>query len=360
MTSKKKRIVSLVVGLVISAVFLAYSLKSVNFADLLTSFRRVNYVWIVPFCVVTMLSFYLRALRWQFLLPGCRTSALRLFPPLMIGFAFNGIFPARAGEFARAFVLKTRDGVPFGKGFGSVVMERLFDGLTMLIMLLVALRFLTVPPGLDLEYGGYRITSEQFNALADKAFWPFVVIFLGVLFILFGKTRALLEQIILRLPLLPRGMKEKITGLLHSFADGLGSIRDPRRIALVIVLSVAIWLLVAWSQQLLSFGFGDFQMSFLQSLMVMLVVVVAIMVPAAPGYWGLYELGGMFGMVIVGLVQNTESGRAVALSFIILVHALQMILTIGFGMWYAARAHISLSQVESAAETIEKAPAALH
>lgn len=354
MASQKKRSISLIVGLIISAVFLYFSLRSINFSDLITSFKKVNYFWIVPFSFLTMLSFWLRAYRWKFLLPGTDLSSARLFPPLMIGFAFNGIFPARAGEFARAFALMQRDKVPFGKGFGSVVMERLFDGLTMMILLLIGLRFLTVPAELSLSYGDFTITGEQFNNLAGKAFWPFLIIFIGVLFVLFRRTRMMMEWVIVRLPLLPRGLKDKIVGLLHNFAEGLSSIKDPKRIVIVVGLSIVIWLMVAWAQQVMSYGFAEFEMSFTESVMVMLVVVVAIMVPGAPGYWGQYELGGMFGMVIVGLVQNTETGRAVALSFILIVHALQMILTIAVGMWYAARAHVSLSEVEAAEEKIEK------
>lgn len=355
MANKKKHTISLIIGLIISAGFLYFSLRSIRFSDLIASFKSVNYLWMIPFCVVTMVSFWFRAYRWKFLLPGANLPASRLFPPVMIGFAFNAIFPARAGEFARAFALKSRDGVPFGKGFGSVVMERLFDGITMLVLLLIGLRTLTIDPALSISYLDFTITGEQFNNLASKAFWPFLIIFIGVCFILFSKTRQMMEWVILRLPLLPQKIKDGIAGLLRNFAEGLGSIKDPKRIAIVIALSVVIWLMIAWTHQLMAYGFTGFTrtMTFHDAMMIMIIIAVAIMVPGAPGYWGQYELGGMFAMVILVLVENTESGRALALSYIILVHALQMMLTIVFGMWYAARAHVSYGKVEEAEEKIE-------
>src|SRR5881394_4574031 len=102
--------VHLVIGLLISAVFLYIVLKPVNPHDLWQAVRSFKWRWAAPVVALTFLSMYVRAIRWHYLLrPTSIISSRRLFAPLMAGFGVNSILPGRAGEFARAYVLARRD-----------------------------------------------------------------------------------------------------------------------------------------------------------------------------------------------------------------------------------------------------------
>ena len=119
----KKQHIQLLVGVAISAVFLWLAFRDVDFADLGRAFAKTNWFLAVLMMALTMASFYWRAFRWQiFLDPLRRIPSWRLYPPLMVGFAFNNIFPARAGEFARPLALAKSEKIPFGAGLSTVVL----------------------------------------------------------------------------------------------------------------------------------------------------------------------------------------------------------------------------------------------
>lgn len=141
----KRHHTQLFIGLLLSAFFLWLAFRRVDFRLLWSTLRSINFWWFIPFVIITLLGMYVRAIRWKyFFLPRYHLSSKRLFPPLIVGFAFNGIFPARAGEFARAYLGARRENIGFSTMFATIVMERVFDGLTIIILFTLGLFFL--PP----------------------------------------------------------------------------------------------------------------------------------------------------------------------------------------------------------------------
>lgn len=135
------KLISTVVALVVSAVFLWLAFSRIDFAALLSTFASINWLWTLPFLAITWLTFYWRAVRWRLMLsPGHpELTTWGVFGPLMIGFGFNSVFPGRVGEIARPLALTKTKGVEFPTALSTVVLERVFDGIILLGLFLFAL-----------------------------------------------------------------------------------------------------------------------------------------------------------------------------------------------------------------------------
>ena len=133
-----KRTIAFTICLLFSlvALWLAFRMGDLQLGDVASAFSRTNFFWTIPFMALTILGMYLRAVRWHYLLkPMMRIPTNQLFPPLMIGFALNGLLPFRAGEFARAYALKRSRQCPFSLGFATIILERLFDSILIIAII---------------------------------------------------------------------------------------------------------------------------------------------------------------------------------------------------------------------------------
>src|SRR5205807_9039001 len=95
-----------------------------------------NYVWLIPSAVCTLLGYVLRTMRWRFILSSAARAPLTtLFPVLIMGFATNNLLPVRLGEIWRAYLLGRKQNVRKTLVLASVVVERVFDGITLIALL---------------------------------------------------------------------------------------------------------------------------------------------------------------------------------------------------------------------------------
>jgi uncharacterized protein (TIRG00374 family) len=124
---KRNAAISLVVGVIISALTLYLAFKNVPFSDLTSYVVSIDYLWILPTVVVVLLSFVLRAYRWQVILKSTgEVSFWNAYHPLMIGFMINSVLPGRVGEIARPVILKKQEDIPFSTGLATVTAERVY------------------------------------------------------------------------------------------------------------------------------------------------------------------------------------------------------------------------------------------
>ena len=117
-----------------------YSLSKISFQELLQYFKEANYVYIVLGLLFGLLSHLSRAYRWKFMIEPMGYT-LRMPNSVMAVFAaylVNYTIP-RAGEFVRGSILSNYEGVPFEKGFGTIVAERIADLLVMMLIILITL-----------------------------------------------------------------------------------------------------------------------------------------------------------------------------------------------------------------------------
>ena len=117
-----------------------YSLTIVSPSELIQYFKDANYWWIALGLVFGILSHLSRAYRWKFLLEplGYKPKFLNSTLAVLVAYLMN-IFLPRAGEVTRAAVMSNYEKIPFEKGFGTIVAERIADLIMMLIIISITL-----------------------------------------------------------------------------------------------------------------------------------------------------------------------------------------------------------------------------
>jgi len=308
----------IILGTVATVFFLWLALRNVDLAAVGDALQTANYVYLIPAVVCTVLGFCLRALRWSHILrPTKAVPFQRLFPIMMVGFATNNLLPARIGEFVRAYLTGSREGVSRSTALATIVVERVCDGLTLLALMTVTLLLFPIPVT--------DSTLQVVMLLAAVVFGIATVVLLGL--ILFP-TRMLVP---LRFGTrrLPVRFAERADGLIDSFLEGLQSLRDPRALLGLTGMSVGIWLLecATFAFVLRAFPLGLSVGEWLAASAFLLVFVnLGIMVPSVPGYVGTYQFFATLALSAFAVNADYAFGLAVV------AHAMQYTLITGIGL----------------------------
>ncbi|CAH2031536.1 lysylphosphatidylglycerol synthase transmembrane domain-containing protein [Trichlorobacter ammonificans] len=323
-------------GCGVSLLFLVLILRKVDGRQLLDALGRLHPGYLLAALVSTFASFGLRAVRWRYLLIHERPISLgSLYPAVIIGYMANNLFPARLGEFIRAWVLAERERLQTAAVFASLVIDRLFDGLSVMVMLAAVLLVLELPPGMEqttalLHAGG--VSMLLFYALA-----------LGFLVALKWRPVKTLSLLARLLKPFPAALSEKVISLCGSFLQGLKVSGHAGHLLVLAASSLGIWLTATLPIHLVLVGFG-IHLPPIASFFIMVLLVFAVMVPAAPGYIGTYHLACYTGLVAFA-VQPTE---AVAISLVI--HGIGFFPVILAGLYHLWTSGLSLSHVRRQAE----------
>jgi len=127
-------------GLGISLFFMVITFRKIDFHQLMVAFRSINVYYLGLAVVSTFVSYWFRAVRWRVLLmPLKATRPKNLFSATIIGYMANNLLPARLGEFVRAYALARTESLTTSSVFATLVMDRLCDGFTVLLVLVITL-----------------------------------------------------------------------------------------------------------------------------------------------------------------------------------------------------------------------------
>ena len=138
--SNPKSILKVVLPLLLGVALVWYSLSQISVSTLVQYFKDANYSWIVLGVILGLLSHASRAYRWLFMAEplGYKPKFANSFMAVYSAYLINFTIP-RAREIARASILTNYEGVPFDKGFGTIVAERVADTIMLLIIIAIAL-----------------------------------------------------------------------------------------------------------------------------------------------------------------------------------------------------------------------------
>ena len=215
-----------VIGLAVSAALLVVLLRAVDLNALGESLGMFD-VRMVPLAIgLYFCGVWLRSLRWGLLLPH-RPSAAELFRVSVIGFAVNNLVPVRVGDVARAVLLSRWCNVAYGTTAASLVVERIFDGLTLAALLLAVVLVIPAPGYL---LGLALIATTGFGGCAALAAVAAV------------RPDALLRASDVISRRLPERVGSRIARLSGSFAYGLTPLRSWSVWPALLVLSTFAWL----------------------------------------------------------------------------------------------------------------------
>jgi len=323
--------------LILTIGLLAFFLRGVDLGGVWEATRHADGRLLVVGILVTMLTYALRAIRWQYLLaPIGPTRFSTAFRTTVIGFAASFLLPARPGEVLRPYLLARHEGLPPTAAFATVILERLLDLVT--VLLLFGLFVVLVDPaslsGDPVMYG--RVKAGGLLAAAAS------IVGLTVFFLLAGHPERLGAWALRIERVLPAKLARAVAGFVETFAQGLAVMRQPGRLLVSLILSFPLWLSIAAGIWVSSRAF-HMTFSYLGSFLVMTLLVVGVAMPT-PG-----QIGGFHAMYKIAVVTFFGVEEATAVGAAIVLHAISFVPVTLLGLVFMAREGLSLGRMRQMA-----------
>jgi glycosyltransferase 2 family protein len=288
---------------VVSLIFGYLAVRGIRIHTTWSAIRTSSYWWLVPSQGALALSILLRVFRWRALFRPERRPPLRgLAKATLVGYLFNSLLPARAGEAARIVALKRVSGTPPAETTATVVVERIIDVSSLIALLFVLLAWL--PP---------------ISWLGPAAVVAFACLGAVIALALFARhVSGVPRPWALRwLSTLPGLRDETVDRLASNAVSGLATLGRPRQALAALAWTFMSWLVLGLSFWLLMFGF-DLKLPFVAGLLVVITTGLAFIIPAAPGAIGVFEAAGMAAMKAYD-VDTSE-----AFGYVLVLHALNL------------------------------------
>lgn len=316
-----RRALLLLLGAALGALFLFLAVRTLDWGAFAAEISRAH-VGQIALGVACLFAFYgVKAERWKHLIsPFVHASGRALQPAVLTGLAGNYVFP-HFGEIARAVLAGRLLGAPPSAFLGSIAVERFFDFLALLVIVLLVL----LPLG-DVDD---EIRSASFAVAGFCA-----ILLAGVvLFVLRSEACIAVAQRLLT-PLSPRFSNLVTYHLRHSLV-GLGAIRAPRLLARIFGWSVLQWITILGCI-VFSLRAVDAPVSIAGAVAVLLLNVIGLTLPAAPGHVGTVQLAFIAGLRPFGV----EAEEAFAAS--VIYNVLMVVPTVVLGLPGLRRAGVDL------------------
>ncbi len=321
-------------GVLISAVFLWIALRGLNLALVWEALQRANYLWLIPGVGIYFLGVWVRTWRWHYLLrPLKAVPTQKLFPIVTIGYMGNNIYPARAGELLRAYVLRQEEGVSISSSLATIIVERAFDGLAMLAFVLVNLSELS---SLTAD-SGFAGSIRSLALVGVAVFLMATVIFFSMAIY---PEHARTIFLLVNERLVPKNFRPKLAGFADRFLEGLAALRSPVDVLMVMISTLVIWMFETGKYWFLMHAF-PFEVSFFALMLMNGIVNLATTIPSAPGYVGTFDAPG------IALLEAYGVPGAIAAAYTLVLHvALWLPITL-LGIYYMFRMGLSWTEVQA-------------
>jgi len=273
------------------------------------------------------------------------------FHPLMIGFMMNCIIPGRVGELARPAILKKTENVPFSTGLATVAAERAFDICLLIILFAIVFATVQIDPNLDIPFNQYHLNRDTLLLIGTGILKLFALLIVGIIMLSISTTRGIINKAIERIPSLffftSIAFKEKIQKFvsipllrfIEKFAAGFTLVRYPAKLCICFGLSFLIWCLAAASYYIMAQGCPGIELSFAEITAVMVIICFFIALPSVPGFWGIWEAGGVFALSLFGVSLKDAAG------FTLANHAVQLFPVAAVGLVSAMITGVNIWQV---------------
>lgn len=311
------------VSFAIAALLLFLALRGVDLAEVWLALKAANYWWAIPLAGITVLSHWLRSIRWRILLESLPErsansrpiSTWNTFISIMIGYMSNYAGP-RIGEFIRTGNVAQREKIPFTSVLGTVFVERVLD------MVAFGLFLLTIP----LVFS--RKTAELWHLLTAPlwAFYeetsPIWILIAGIMLVV-----AVLIFVILA-PRISRNPNSKVFQIVAQFRNGMVSLLHTGKPLKMTLLTVTMWMcygLMAYLPFVLLGLDSTYQIGPIDAWGIMLIGSLGVIIPS-PGGIGTFHFVTIQSLAILFAMPSTD-----AATYALLVHTGQMLLYLLLG-----------------------------
>jgi uncharacterized protein (TIRG00374 family) len=318
-------------GFLAAGALLLWALRGVHLDEVLRRIQGARPGPLVAMVVIATVTYPLRMIRWRLLLrreDGGPLPSLPLWHAVAIGFMANNLLPFRAGELVRLIAVTRLAGVRFSAAFSSVAVERIFDGLTVVGLLSVALLGSELPP--DVSVGGVSVSHV---ARVGGALGLAALTAAGLVVAFPLAAEGALRRV------LPAGrFTDRLVALIEGIRHGLAALRSPALLAAVIFWSLVLWVVNAWAFYV-GFAAFDIPVSFAGAMLMQGILVFGISVQLTPGFVGQFEAAIVAALALYAVPNDLASSYAIAF------HGLTFLPIILLGAWSLARTPLALSDL---------------
>ena len=280
------------------------AVRDVELAELSRSLDDSNYWYLLPAFALLAFGFFVRVLRWRYMFsPETRPGVWPTTETLILGQFLNSVLPFRAGDAARIVALRSFGGPSRVETAGTVVLERVFDVLALLLLLFVMVPWL--PEVTWIRAAG---TLAIVLSLAVAA----AIVILRI----YGERAV---RVILRpFGRLPFLSSARVEAAVRNLTQGVIALRSTRLGLLAFSLTVVSWIVLGMSFWLLTLGF-DFGLSPTAGLLIVIATGLSHLLPSAPAGVGVFEAAAIVALAAYGVPQTP------ALSYALVAHALNIL-----------------------------------
>lgn len=337
------RWIKLAVSLAITVGCMWWTLQGMHWEETKNALLSANWLVTLPVYMVILLVIHLaRTLRWGHLMSGLEKVPFKqLNEASAIGFMMLIILPFRLGEFARPFLIAQRSNIRRSPAMTSVVLERIIDGLIIAVLLRVLMFF--VPQD-----------AKNIDRIRIGANLMFLIFFSGFLFLLIARWKhdAVIGLMRKTMGRIAPGITEKVVYMVDGFVGALKQLPDAKNMAWFFVWTAVYWVLNGASMAFFANGFDcsgaegraclPLHLDYFHGYFLLCVVIVGMMIPAAPGSAGTAQLALLIGMGVF-LPEAVVNSSGVAYANVL--WAVQIIQQILFGLFFLVRSHGSFSDI---------------
>ncbi len=319
-----------VAGLTLGLLWLFF--RHVNFAALWEAITHARPGFIVLGVVVTFFSYLLRAWRWQAILrPLGHARLSTAFRTTVIGFTASFLLPARVGEVLRPYLLARKEGFKAPATFATIVIERVLDLLTVLLLFACSLPFLRISVGRDVIVAG--VAAAVVGAAACVA-----------MFLCAGHPERLgrwAERVTRHLPARAAAAAGH---LVRTFAEGFVVMRRPSQFVLSALRSIPLWLSIALGIWLVSRAFS-LTFSYPATFLVVMFLVVGVAVPT-PG-----AVGGFHYFYLLAVTRFFGASAETAAAAALVLHAVSFVPVTITGLVFMSQDGLTLGGLKQMRQT---------
>ena len=306
------RLATIALGVAVTCFFGYLAVRNVDFDRFWAGLRESNYAWLIPALGALAAAVLLRALRWQLLFTlETRPPFSAVMTALLIGYFFNQLLPARAGEVARVLALHGVSRTSRAEAAGTAVTERIYDVLTLLLLLFVA-----VPVLPDVTW----IERAAIFAIL------FVVLLVALIVVMLRYGARPVAFLLRPLARLPRVSRERTDAAAINLVQGLEALHRPGLAIPAFIATVASWLVLAVSFWCVLIAF-DLGLGYDAALLAVIVADLVLVVPSAPAAVGTFEAAVVLALDPYGV------GNSQALAVAVVLHALNLFPFVVLGVW---------------------------
>ena len=335
------RVRTVLVSVLASALF-AWFLSHANLAGVWTEVKRARVDLLVAGFFAVILTYVIRAWRWQYLLHPIGPTRFRTaFRTTVIGFAALGVLPARAGDVLRPYLLARQEGLMVSATLATIVMERVLDLIAVLALLALYVWGIadatTLPPAL---LRGIEVSAAVAGLVA--------IALMGVMWVLATHPERIGGFVFTAARVLPHAVADRLAGLARTFSGGFAVAREPRALAAAVAWSFPLWLAIAAEAWLVTIAFG-IAMPFAGTFLLQALLVIGVAVPT-PGAVGSYHEAYRIGVTtFFGAPEDTAVAAA------IVTHAVSYFPVVLTGIVFMAQDGLSFGRIKALAGTKEVA-----